>query len=309
MLKNKIRLLNFDGSLLSQRRLIDKYLPEIIDYRNLGLISRIWLGDSEAKKIGKDFNQQDKGAITFIGSGDYHHISGLLIDQFTQPISIIVFDNHPDWDIMPPRLGCGSWVSYVLQRPNIKNVLILAVTSQDISTGNIRTGNLASLKDNRVQLYPYNHEPTKITYRDVPINRCLHIERDKKDKTIHWQELKTKNLETFIPEVLNTLSTNEVYVSIDKDCLNSKYALTNWEEGQLDLQDLLLILNLIKQNKTIVGLDITGEYSQPKVKGLIRNLVSYFDHPKNNSARNKDFDYINQVNQETNLAILNLLAA
>ena len=91
-----------------------------------------------------------KNRITFLGSGDFHHISSNLINQFNQPCSLIVFDYHPDWDILPPRKGCGSWVSEVLKNKNIKKIILIGVSSSDISTLNIQSANLASLKDNRV---------------------------------------------------------------------------------------------------------------------------------------------------------------
>jgi len=80
--------------------------------------------------------------------------------------------------------------------------------------------------------------------------------------------------------------------------------LTNWEEGMLSLNELLLMLKLIRSNFEIVGLDILGDYSEPKVKGLIKNIIVKMDHPDNYTAKSRSDDLINSVNQDTNMKIL-----
>ncbi len=57
----------------------------------------------------------------------------------------------------------------------------------------------------------------------------------------------------------------------------------------------------------IVGLDITGEYSEPVVGGRIKALCSRLDHPAGYSACAASAEKIDTVNEETNLRILELL--
>ena len=45
------------------------------------------------------------------GSGDFHHLSALWIRRLTEPFVLVSFDNHPDWDVRPPRWGCGGWIN------------------------------------------------------------------------------------------------------------------------------------------------------------------------------------------------------
>jgi hypothetical protein len=96
-------------------------------------------------------------------------------------------------------------------------------------------------------------------------------------------------------------------VSIDKDSLAAEYALTNWEEGFLSLEQLLLALSLIKEKRDIIGADITGEYSIPFSKGRIRSFFSRLDHPKDFTAKEKPQALIDAVNEKTNLKILEAL--
>ncbi len=218
-----------------------------------------------------------------------------------------MFDHHPDWDIIQPILSCGSWVTRILKKANIKKVVLLGISSNDISSISIQTGNTRSLQNDRVEIYPYEHKSTFTMLKDVPKCISLDIERGIFRKKINWKELKGKDLAEFFLSVLKRIPTKEVYLSIDKDCLKSDYALTNWEEGNFKLDELLTILKLIKENLKIVGMDIVGDYSLPLTKGMLRGLVSYFDHPKNFSAKGKEESFITSVNEKTNLEILTLL--
>ncbi len=118
------------------------------------------------------------------------------------------------------------------------------------------------------------------------------------------EELKNKNLKDFFSSIISRLSVKDVYVSIDKDCLNNESALTNWEEGKLAIEQLLLMLKLIKENLNIVGLDITGDYSRAGVSGKIKGIFSRLDHPKSIRADNTPEEEITRINELTNIKIL-----
>lgn len=255
-----IRILNFDNSLIRQTQLLERFSPNIIDLTKIGPASRLWADLKSTTEIKKFLNPQERNTITFLGSGDFHHISSLLIEQFSEPLSVIVFDFHPDWDILPPRLGCGSWVSNILRRKNIEKVILLGVSSDDISNIWVQTGNLNSLKNNRVEIYPYVHRPTFTLLKKVPDNLSLRIERGILYNRIYWQELKNNNLADFFGGVIARLKSKKIYLSIDKDCLKANYSLTNWEEGLFSLEELSIFLGMIKNNLDIAGVDILGDY-------------------------------------------------
>lgn len=306
MLSDTVRILNFDGSLLRQTGLIERYRPDIVDLSEVGPSARLWTNKKNAAAIQAALQPQAKHAITFLGSGDFHHISHLLVRQFAEPLTLIVFDFHPDWDILPPRLGCGSWVTRTLGLPNINKVLLLGTSSDDLSSPAIQTGNLRALKDNRLEIYPYQHEPTKVLLRNVPPNSSIHAGRRKFFSKITWTELQGRNMENVIGSVLQRCST-KAYISIDKDCLRPEHALTNWEAGRFSLDELLQLLKILQENMEIVGLDITGEYSEPVVSGSMKALCSRFDHPARYSARAASSESIDTINEETNLRLLELL--
>lgn len=308
MLNNKVRVLNFDNSVTRQNDFIARFHPVVVELQKIAPQARLWLNQTTEKEIKNLFSPELKNAITFLGSGDFHHISSLLAEQFTEPISVIVFDNHPDWDTLPPKTGCGSWISRILKKPNVQQVILLGISSDDISTFNIQTGNLASLKDSRLEIYPYAHAATRVFLRQVPVSRSIGLKKGIFNSNIYWQELKgQQDLAKFSRQIVAGLKTKQVYVSIDKDCLKPGYALTNWEEGSLELEELLTILKVIKEYTDIVGLDITGDYSKVNIKNRIKSFCSRLDHPKNFSAKNKPLTLVDSINAQTNIRILELL--
>jgi hypothetical protein len=307
MLSHKVRILNFDGSLTRQTRLIERYRPEIIDLTSLGGSGRLWSNKKTAAAIGASLQPQAQQDITFLGSGDFHHVSQLLVSRFAGPLTLIVFDFHPDWDILPPSLGCGSWVSRALELKNINKVLLLGISSDDISSPAIHTGNLQALKDDRLEIYPCAHKPTRVLFREVPRNSSLQVRRSGLASEITWTELQGRDMEAFMALVLQRCESKKVYISIDKDCLRSDHALSNWEEGRFSLDELLRLLKVMQETMDIVGLDITGEYSEPAVAGRIKALCSRLDHPACYSACGAPAEKINTINEETNLRILELL--
>ena len=297
MLTRNVRILNFDGSVKSQEKLIARFHPEILELEDLGPKARLWMSKETQNLIYKRIESSSSEQVTFLGSGDFHHLSSLLINQIKEPISLIVFDFHPDWDILPPRLGCGSWVTQALRNKLVRKALLIGVSSEDISFPGIQSANLGSLKDERLEIYPYAHHSTTVFLRRVPENKSLKLEKRLLSTKIIWDELKDHNLEDFILAQISNLPTKKVYVSIDKDCLKSDFALTNWEEGKLSLDQLLIMLKIIKEKLDIVGLDITGDYSKISIPGIIKGAISRLDHPKEVKADKFPQDLINSTNE------------
>lgn len=308
MLSSRVRILNFDNSLTQQAQLLKRFTPSVIDLTQIAPSCRLWLGCKEIDKIRKLLDSGHKNEVTFLGSGDFHHISRLLIEQFSNPISVIVFDFHPDWDILPPRLGCGSWISSMLENnSNIEKVILLGVSSEDISNFKIETGGLKFLENNRLEIYPYVHKPSRVFSKKVPKNISLKAEKSLWGKKIYWSELKGKNLADFALSLASRLKGKHVYISIDKDCLQQDYALTNWEEGLFSLEELLMILKVMKENLDIVGVDITGDYSHPVYNCSLKAFFSRLDHPRIIAAEQLVASVVNSVNEATNIRILETL--
>jgi len=304
-----VRVLNFDHSVTQQRAFLSRFQPELVDLTTLGPAARIWASRATANTIRRALHPALRAAVTCIGSGDFHHISSLLIEQFHEPISVIVFDHHPDWDILPPELHCGSWVTQVLKQANVKHMILFGISSNDLSSPRIQSGNLGSLAQDHLEIYPYQHEPTTVMWRRVPVNRSCRVVNRFGFSTITWTELSRQPLQEFVRGVLERLAVKQVYVSIDKDCLHAGASLTNWEAGLLSLDELLQMLRLIMQHTEVIGADLVGDYSPPKMRGWLKTMIAKLDYPNDYSARGKSPEEICAVNEATNLKLVEFLTA
>lgn len=247
MSRRAVRILDFDGSVTKQTRLLALYDPEIIDLTDIAPKVRFWLNPNDREEIIKRIGSSDKSAVTFLGSGDFHHISEILISRFGEPMTLVDFDFHPDRSIIAPRYSCGSWV-----RAAIRNGSVLDCVQAGIKHGAV------------------------------------------------------KDLQSF-RDALKSLPAGKLYITIDKDCLTKEYALTNWHEGKMALGELLSILKVVKESFQIAGVDITGEYSPVKIEGMLKRSIAYFNRPWDFSARGIAGSRINELNEETNLKILDIL--
>jgi len=209
--------------------------------------------------------------------------------------------------MLPPRLGCGSWVSATMKGAPVLKAVLIGVSSHDISSFWIQTGDLGLLKDDRVEIYPYSHPPSSTFLKKIPKNISVETKTGFLFNRIRWSELRGKDLSRFFSDILKRLPAKRVYISIDKDCLRREYALTNWEEGMMSLEELLLMLRLIRENLDIAGVDILGDYSEIDIKGVVKGMASRLDHPKDFSARGLTESCISARNEETNLRITDIL--
>ncbi|MFH0917664.1 MAG: hypothetical protein V1830_00860 [Candidatus Omnitrophota bacterium] len=303
MLDKGIRVLNFDNSIIRQNKLLAQYPAEIIDLSAQAAAARLYMSGSLRNKISR-LIPPGKNYPTFIGSGDFHHLSEILTSRINQPACLIVFDFHPDWDSLPPRFGCGSWVGQALKNKNISKCLLIGMGSADLSGPALQTANLGSLAKDRLEIYPYRHKPSRVYLRDVPSNYSLTVKKMFFSNQISWRQLANEDLIKFTSQLISRLPTAQVYISIDKDCLKKDFALTNWEEGFLRLDQLLIMLRQLRESLDIIGLDVVGDYSFPEISGRIKAVISRLDHPAQFTGRNCPQDLISRVNEQSNLAIL-----
>jgi hypothetical protein len=72
-------------------------------------------------------------------------------------------------------------------------------------------------------------------------------------------------------------------------------------------EDLFMVLDVLLQisNQPVLAVDVTGEFSPVNVRGWFRRFLHYFQHSDKDNSQN--FDDCNQINQTTNLALLQYL--
>ncbi|MFA6130448.1 MAG: hypothetical protein WC731_05665 [Candidatus Omnitrophota bacterium] len=304
MLNKAIRILNFDNSIIRQPKLLSQYTAKVFDFTGLASSARLFMPEAVRQRIADSLIPQEKNFPTFLGSGDFHHLSEILTSQINEPVCLIVFDFHPDWDILPPRFGCGSWVAQALKNKHISKCLLIGMGSNDLSGAALLTGDLGRLAENRLEIYPYRRKSSRVYFRHVAENNSINVKRYFFSSRIIWHELEKEDLADFILKLIKRLPTQKVYISIDKDCLKSEFSLTNWEQGYLSLVQLLTMVRVIRENLDIIGLDVTGDYSPPVISSRLKAALSRLDHPKELAVNHCSADLILSVNQQTNLEIL-----
>ena len=213
--------------------------------------------------IEEFFREYDARVVPFVlyGSGDFHHLSALWIRRVARPVTVVSFDNHPDWDIRPPKWACGGWINRALELPNVRHVSVWGCGNFECWWPRNIFGNRRAEREGRLDVHPWADERSGQDQR-----RRGAILRS------NWRE----HFERFV----NNLGDQEVYVTIDLDCLRSEEAMTNWENGRFEMVDLEWALATLRQSRRLVAGDICGAYSPPEYARFKQRLAAGFDHPK-----------------------------
>lgn len=220
------------------------------------------------------------------GSGDFHHLTALWLRRLTRPAVVISFDNHPDWDIRPPKWCCGGWVNRALELPNVRRVSVWGCGNFECWWPRQLFGNRRAERSGRLEVHPWADErPMKDRQRRGAILR---------DK---WRE----HFELFV----NNLGAADVYVTIDLDCLCAKEAVTNWESGRFTIVDLEWALAKLRDACRIVAGDICGAFSEPAYARWKQRFASEMDHPK---LSRPDPEQTREINQSAFKKLWPLLA-
>jgi len=159
-----LQFLDLDGSLEAQRS-----LPAIAPWesfstlplRDLAPRLRLWSRERTMRAARARIHAQAPAGptLSLLGSGDFHHLAVLLMEQAREPITLVHIDNHPDWVRLAPRWHCGSWVNRALELPQVRRVVTLGPCSDDLVRPDLKGGNLAALAAGRIALFPWRHAP------------------------------------------------------------------------------------------------------------------------------------------------------
>lgn len=64
--------------------------------------------------------------LCFIGKGDYHYISYILLKRIKVPFCLIVIDNHLDMqDFVSECISCGSWMQNAVSLRNLEKIIYI----------------------------------------------------------------------------------------------------------------------------------------------------------------------------------------
>ncbi|SET96020.1 Arginase family enzyme [Salinibacillus kushneri] len=162
--------------------------------------------------------------ITLLGSGNYHYVAYLLLAKIEQPFTLVLFDHHTDMYPSPSEslISCGSWVRTALKAlPQLNKVIMIGV-GEDWS---------------------------------------LHIPESIREKVVAFSENDIRNnFRGVIHQIQQKVETENVYLSIDKDVLNMDESVTAWDHGSMTLNQLTQMVNGLRKDYIVRGIDICGEY-------------------------------------------------
>ncbi|MCW5748223.1 MAG: arginase [Alphaproteobacteria bacterium] len=295
----RVRAIDLDGSLVMQPAVAAAARRDAgwIEAADLGPRLRLW---SSARGM-RDFAQRvaDDGGgptVTFLGSGDFHHLAVPLMAQVSQPFTLVHFDNHPDWVRFAPRWHCGSWVNRALELPQLRRVVTVGPCSDDLVWPQLKGANLAALRAGRLELYPWRHPPSRVfgDFDDGPGHSAA-------PGHIAWRCVGGA-WDSFVDELCSRLPTDAIWISIDKDVLRAEDAATNWDQGAMPLSALTSALARLACRRRVLGVDVCGEYAPPRHRNLRKRFEAWTDQPRDAAGRDVS------VNARTNEILLAQLA-
>ncbi|MDQ6809737.1 MAG: hypothetical protein M3Z64_10015 [Verrucomicrobiota bacterium] len=200
------------------------------------------------------------GPFIVYGSGDFHHLTALWVRR-TDAQVVVSFDNHPDWDIRPPKWCCGSWVNRALELPRIEKVSVWGCANFECWWPGQLFGNRRAERSGRLEVHPWaDGRPAKDRDRRGAIMRQ------------NWRE-------QFLA-FAKMLGGRAVYVTVDLDCLVPEDAVTNWENGRFRIDDVGWALGQLCAHSSVVAGDICGAFSLPRYARRKQRFASEMDHPK-----------------------------
>ncbi|ASJ00259.1 arginase family protein [Thermococcus gorgonarius] len=159
------------------------------------------------------------------------HLVTYAILEKLRPASLISLDAHTD--LLHDYLDHGSWLAYALEERKVHRA---AVTGPVLM---IPTSKRTKLWTRRVRIYP-------------ALPRTRRSNRGWKS----YLNLTNHDVEEVLEDVKRYLG-KEVYITVDLDVLRPEYRIARFQHGELTLDQLLDILEGIKEKFKVLSFDIT----------------------------------------------------
>jgi arginase family enzyme len=245
---------------------------------------RLWGWDEDLKSVSAKLPSYTTATLTFLGSGDFHHVSAMLIARASahtgEPFTVVHFDNHPDWVKRTHGMHCGSWVNRALETPKVAKVVTAGVCSKDLQHPEWKGANLDALRKGRLELFPYEQSPSAVR-GDYGAGASF----AQKGNRIHWTCISALGLSAFADLLKDRVQTAAIYITLDKDVLAATDAVTNWDQGKLRLEDIIALIRAVAADHIIIGADVIGDYSPVRYAGGAWPYIkkwgeTLIDHPR-----------------------------
>lgn len=272
-----IRILDLDGSLRQQPHLLERFQPPVFDLRTWGPRLRLACGFGafrrwEAALAATLGSASDRApAMTFVGSGDFHHVTLALLRRIQQPFNLLVLDNHPDWMRGLPFMHCGTWLYHAAQLPQVQHIFHLG-GNVDFDNGYRWLAPWGLLRSGKFHVLPGVRQFQGQSWAGVP---HAPLRADANTPCVH------ERLQELIEPFRGALEKWPLYVSLDKDVMSTQEATVNWDSGHLSLAEVQAVLELLVEaaNGRLAGMDVVGDWSPVQIQGWGRRLLHWTEHP------------------------------
>lgn len=239
-------------------------LPEL-DCREQGRRLRYITSRGEIDALERSLSGTAAPFILY-GSGDFHHLAAVFVRRAAAALSedkqltVVSFDNHPDWDIRPPAWACGGWVNRALQSPRVGQVHVWGCGNFELKFPGRLFANHAALRSGRLQIHAWGERFRKLS---KPFDAMAHD---------NWRA----KLEAFAA----ALSGTAIYITVDMDCLQSEEAVTNWENGLFTADDVAWAIRQLRARANVVAGDLCGAWSAGSYARPFQRFAASWDHPR-----------------------------
>jgi arginase family enzyme len=297
-------LLHLDDALTRQPRLLAATAAagaRTIEAQDLGPSLRLWARPKALTALRDRLAPSTpEPELVFAGSGDFHNVSPLLIERaltgVTEPVTVVHFDNHPDWVKFDNGEHCGSWVGTAARLPGVAKVVTVGVCSGDIRPAKHKGAQVDLVAAGALELYPW---------RDPDVGAATVSIAGRTFPTIE-----ALGEAAFLDLLDARVETAAIYVTLDKDVLRPEDAGTNWDQGLASLAFVEAAIARLASTRRLVGADIFGDWSPALMGGgvvdrWVKRIEGFLDHPAPAADRDGEI----RRNEQTNLRLLALLGA
>ncbi len=271
------RIFDLDGSLVRQKLLLRRSGAVILRMHEWGRYIRLACSHRKfaaferqlARLAGEPVDARP--FLTFVGSGDFHHLSLALLRRLTGPFNLLVIDNHPDWMRGVPLLHCGTWLYHAAQLPGVQRIFHVG-GEVDFDNAYRWLAPWPLLRSGKIIVAPprsrfQGNDWTNLDHR--PLRR-------------HPDEpASLDRIENWLAPYRAELAAFPLYISLDKDVLTAAEAAVNWDSGCLKTSEVLAIVEAFANaaDGELAGMDVVGDWSPVSVRGWMRRLLDWTEHP------------------------------
>jgi hypothetical protein len=295
-----VRILDLDGAVISQERLRRRATYSV---PLSGWGPRLRLGcswrdfyrfeDELSDLVG--CRRDTQPIVSFVGSGDFHHVSLALLARQPRLCNLLLLDNHPDWMRGVPFLHCGTWLYHAARLPQVHTIFHVG-GEIDFDNHYRWLAPWQMLRSGRIRVLPAVRAFRRGCWQEIE-----HAPLRKNPDAA----ARRGQIESLIDPWRDELAQLPLYVSLDRDVLRAEQAVVNWDSGRLHASEVDSLIRAFRAASAgLAGMDVVGDWSAVRVTGMLRRLLHWTEHPR----LSVDPPRAQAINEDFNLTLLDTLS-